>query len=284
MGNRVVTITVGIKPDHENFTVHERLIRDSSTLIEAYLEFDEREHPELTAVLTDYQSKDFLIYNQWLYTERLFMKAEGDGRSISEGRSLIKGYLLGHYLGDMKYRDTLMDALIKWGDGAETEDRMKLVCEQAIAVFDGTEAKDPLRRFITDFTVWNTEYELWSKNYKRFPQDFVAMVSHGYAYRCHILGSGPSKRVILQACLYHCHGDNPCYKAKPERQDYSVFLFVRRLTGTLTGRPARLDRTPHNPRNAARQTLLPTMNLPTRNQRAPRLPSLTTRPKTLDTR
>ncbi|KAI4952650.1 hypothetical protein J4E91_003122 [Alternaria rosae] len=199
MGNRVVTITVGIKPDHEIFTVHEKLIRESSMLIDA----------------------DFMIYNQWLYTERLFMKAEGDDRSTSEGRSLIKGYLLGHHLGDVKYRDTLMDALIKWGSIADIEDRVTLVSEHAVAVFDDTEVKDPLRKFIADFTVWNTEYDLWSENYKRFPEDFVAMVSHGYAFRCHLGGSGPSKRASLQACSYHCHGDKPCYKAKSERTSAS---------------------------------------------------------------
>lgn len=158
-----------------------------------------------------------MIYNQWLYTERLFMKAEGDDRSMSEGRSLIKGYLLGHHLGDVKYRDTLMDALIKWGDIADIEDRVTLVSEHAVAVFDGTEVKDPLRKFIPDFTVWNTECDLWPENYKRFPEDFVAMVSHGYTFRCHLGGFGPSKRASLQACLYHCHGDKPCYKAKSER-------------------------------------------------------------------
>ena len=68
MGTRVVTISVGEKPDHEDFTVHEELIRRSSALINATLSADEDELKEDPIVLTEYRPKDFMIYIQWLYT------------------------------------------------------------------------------------------------------------------------------------------------------------------------------------------------------------------------
>ena len=41
------------------------------------------------------------------------MSVDGDAMTSSASTNLIKGYLLGDYLQDVEYKDTLMDALIE---------------------------------------------------------------------------------------------------------------------------------------------------------------------------
>ncbi|KAI4627127.1 uncharacterized protein J4E87_004469 [Alternaria ethzedia] len=219
MGTQVVSISVGKKPDHEDFTVHEWLIRESSTLIHATLLSDQSERKERTISLPDYKPKDFKIYMQWLYTERVLMESGLDDEAQMDAscQSLIKGYLLGCHLGDEMYRDTIMDFLLEWNYQICTSYRHRPIFESVKTVFDSTELGDPLRKFMVDFTVWNASHDFWVKNYEDFPDHFVAMVSIGHSFRSHYGGDPPISSVKKRPCLYHCHTDETCYTKRLDR-------------------------------------------------------------------
>jgi hypothetical protein len=224
MGTKVVAVRVEMDPLHEDFTVHENLIHKSSGFFETCLSDNSRDPYGRIVKLPAYEPEDFMIYNQWLYSGRLHMTVNNEDKTLLEVQSLIKGYILGHFLDDVKYMDTLIDTLIKWATKARSSDCSFLVLLLGIAVYKKTDKTCPLRRYLIDITVWQTSHSFWTKNHHIFSNELVADVSVGYSARCNhweeFSTCGNCEEVIPFArpgvqCTYHCHGDKPCSITKP---------------------------------------------------------------------
>lgn len=213
MGTKVITVRVGVEPAHVDFTVHEDLVRKSSAFFEAALGREWLESKERMVRLPEYAAKDFMIYVQWLYSERLHMSPDGGAKEPTESTNLMKGYLLGDYLQDTRYKDTLMDALIEWGWSATEKDYAAIVSNWAYAVLSKTPKDCPLRKFLVDLTVWHTTSAFWVSSHQGFSNEFVAMVSVGFSTRCNdAYRVSPLRTGAHGYCSYHCHGDKQCYK------------------------------------------------------------------------
>jgi hypothetical protein len=116
MGTKVLAVRVGPEGQHTDFTVHEQLICASSEFFKAAMGREWRESEERLVRLLSCQAKAFQIYVQWLYSGRLYASQCGgpELKIEAEKCNFMQGYLLGDYLQDINYKDTLLDALREW--------------------------------------------------------------------------------------------------------------------------------------------------------------------------
>ncbi|KAH4300166.1 hypothetical protein HBH64_098990 [Parastagonospora nodorum] len=218
MGTKIIAVRVGAEPKHTDFSVHESLIRLSSPFFEAALSREWKESQERIVKLPEGNAHAFRIYVHWLYTSQLCSKLQFNHVSLNDGQwewaNLVKGYLLGDYLQDIDFKDSVMDAMIDWGNEAARE------CSDApphssIEVYQQTGKTSPLRRIVLDFTTWRIINNFpVSMNDYQFPSDFLTAVVTCLTER---IRSGKVVRpgfVDKKYCHYHCHGDRTCYKDK----------------------------------------------------------------------
>jgi hypothetical protein len=217
MGTKVITVRVGREPNHTDFTVHEDPIRASSKFFQAALGRPWRESNERIVRLPECDSKAFKIYAHWLYSGLLCAIPAGASSSIGVSSSLVHGYLLGDYLQDASYRDNIMDSLFEWYRAAEAAQRSRFLSSWIGVVDAKTCDENPLRKFLVDIVVWHTTHAWWSSVIAKMPVNFVYSVCVGLSARYRNRGPSISALGEDSGCLYHSHGDEPCYLAKQPR-------------------------------------------------------------------
>ncbi|KAF2867652.1 hypothetical protein BDV95DRAFT_171828 [Massariosphaeria phaeospora] len=218
MGTSAIAVRVGAEPDIKGFTVHEQLIRKSSPFFEAALSNPATTAHPILIKLPKCSPTDFHVYVQWLYTGRVHVVLTSpitSDKDTDEYCLLIRGYLLGEYLQDTHYRDTLMDALVQLVSGPI---KSFLARTEFGRIYQETKIESPLRRLLVDVAVWRHNWE-YAKE-QDFPKEMFWGVMTGLADRCQRpAGEAQSTspfEVVKGTCHYHCHGDDtPCYKPKP---------------------------------------------------------------------
>lgn len=215
MGTTVITVRVGKESCHQDFTVHEDLVRNSSTFFENTLSCDWLESEEHMVRLPDIVPHYFSIYVQWLYTKRLYVTSDkAYSKATIEGFNLISSYILGRHMKDDTYTDTIRDTLIEWVDGATKLELEDVISSYALITSDQIVASSPLQKLLVDVTVWCTSHTFWTRSHLVFPAEFVSLVSVAFSARCQsIIAKHPFENgSAVDPCTYHCHGDEPCYK------------------------------------------------------------------------
>jgi hypothetical protein len=226
MGTKVIAVRVGPEPKHTDFSVHENLIRLSSAFFEATLGRDWKESQERIVKLPDCNAHAFCVYLQWLYTVQLDTKFQFNQGSLSDGQwewaNLVKAYLLGHYLQDVDFKDTSMDAMVDWANEA-TRECSYAPPHSSVEVFQATRAGSPLRWVILDFTTWRlTNISPVSLSDYQFPSDFLTSVITTLTERIRTAKVVRPTFVDKRYCHYHCHGDRTCYKDKDKSSPQEV--------------------------------------------------------------
>jgi hypothetical protein len=219
MGITVINIRVGPEPSHTDFTVHENLLRKSSPFFEAALGREWLESEERVVRLPTNGAKAFQVYSQWLYTGRLHTRLSSD-RKIKYGlreewKCLVSAYLLGEYLQEITFRDSVMDAMQEW---VQLYTTMSInAYESATEIYDNTSSGSPLRLLVTDLTVWRANDLFWIEEQQfRLPPEFTWSLAIGL--RTRLTGRESSLEVDepfarrRDTCHYHCHGLQQCYR------------------------------------------------------------------------
>ena len=219
MGTTVISIRVGPEPSHTDFTIHENLLRKSSPFFEAALGREWLESEERVVRLPTNGAKAFQVYSQWLYTGRLHTRASSDRLSFHEEKEewdcLVGAYLLGEYLQEITFRDSVMDAMQEWVQLCHYTSFN--VYEQATEIYDNTSSGSPLRLLVTDLTVWRAFDHFWIEEQKLlFPPEFAWSLATGLwtrlTGRASLLGDNEPFAERKDTCYYHCHKLQPCYK------------------------------------------------------------------------
>ena len=218
MGTKVIAVRVGAEPKHTDFSVHENLIRLSSPFFEAALSRDWKESQEKIVKLPGCNAHAFRIYVQWLYTGQLHTKLQFNHTSPNDGQwewaNLVKAYLLGDYLQDIDFKDTIMDAMIDWANEA-TRECSDAPPHSSVEVYQHTRDGSPLRKVTLDFTTWRlTNNFPVSMNEYQFPSDFLTAVVTSLTERIRTGKVVRPNFMDKKYCYYHCHGDRACYKDK----------------------------------------------------------------------
>lgn len=227
-GTKVVTVRVGIAPDHQDFTVHENLVKRSPYLMSIY-------HQSATyIVLPDAQPEAFAIYQQWLYTRGLHTKTVNMGGAIGllgpshgeEWTKLTEVYLLGHKLVDIEFQDRVVDGMIEWlQEVTHSAYDLSMVLDSIPRIYTilGEAGEDnPLRRLVSDIIALKFSDAMIQKmaidrNGEKMPPAFLLDLVLKLSTRL----SGPAKFLnasklpeAREGCHYHCHKEGECYREK----------------------------------------------------------------------
>jgi hypothetical protein len=102
MGTKVIVVRVGTEPKHNDFSVHENLIRLSSPFFEAVLSREWEESKERVVKLPGCNPHAFCVYIHWLYIGQLHSKFQLNVISNLDGQwewvNHVKASLLSNYL------------------------------------------------------------------------------------------------------------------------------------------------------------------------------------------
>jgi hypothetical protein len=152
---KAVTLRVGLHPEHADFTVHEDLLSHSPFFADA---LDRRDTLTTYIMIDGHKKSAFRVYLQWLYTRRLHTKISEDtavtnySRHHGEWLNLADAYLLGEYLSDIDYRDTVVDAMLEWFH--ETPSReVYVVLDTASEIYFKIQI-GPLRHLLSDVAAY----------------------------------------------------------------------------------------------------------------------------------
>ncbi|KAF2250850.1 hypothetical protein BU26DRAFT_603379 [Trematosphaeria pertusa] len=228
-GIKVRAVRVGTESQHTDFTVHENLLRRSPFFVSPLDPCGSGDAGAFTA-LPDHKPTAFTVYVQWLYSGRLHTKpskeettAVGDPLRRQEWLKLVDAYILGEYLGDIDFRDTVIDAMLGWFHEAQTQDRTSLL-DSVGEVYMETSPGSPLCRLLSDIVAWHFEdrtlQEMKVKQTSfQLPPAFlldtlVKLSSRFQGAGMAAFGRGSPVNAGRGTCIYHCHGpgDKACYK------------------------------------------------------------------------
>lgn len=161
----------------------------------------------------------FQIYSQWLYTRRLHTHP-GSRRHIfvkikEEWARLVRAYLLGEFLQDTVFRDSVIDAMQEWAQNCLS--MSAYAYQQATEIYDKTSSASPLRHLVADLTAWRqTNAFLVDEQRLLLPPEFVWDLAKSLWARLVVSGSGLVVEEPVEkhrgTCYYHCHGLQPCYR------------------------------------------------------------------------
>ncbi|KAF2643924.1 hypothetical protein P280DRAFT_514907 [Massarina eburnea CBS 473.64] len=204
--------------DERSFFIYESLICSSSRYFDAALGSDWAEAQDRVIHLTEYPAHTFEIYMQWLFSNNvhsLGVVPDGHSTVLSEWSVLVEAYLLGDYIQDTKFKDTVIDAMFSCAINIPLSDDLQKPCMSADEIYHNTPRHSPLQRLVVDLTVAREGPGFWSEEHEyelptAFLKDMLAELA--------IVAAGgfplePSEAPRLSClCKYHCHGDDPCHR------------------------------------------------------------------------
>ncbi|KAF2659814.1 hypothetical protein K491DRAFT_136246 [Lophiostoma macrostomum CBS 122681] len=223
MGTKVIAVRVGSNKALKDFTVHEALVRKSSPFFEKALAQDWVESQSRIVKLPTMKPPAFQLYVQWLYSSRLYLRIDEKSKLVDRSKVIeccINAYLLGDYLQDIAFKDTLIDLILEWSS-------MMYVLQAAVLLTKDVYANTPedslLRQLLVDLSVWGISPYAWkisADSAFEFPNAFLMGVVTGQSKRLSDIDPSGVKETgyshfkkIKGTCIYHCHRDGPCYKS-----------------------------------------------------------------------
>lgn len=142
------------------------------------------------------------------------MSGDTERKAATEMGKLMQAYVLGTFLDDAGYKDTIPDAPRDWIITAKVDERAKLLDKWAACMFKDMPETAKIRLLFADIAVWSLNGKFWEKNKNTLPEQFVrdaaADLAAGFWTYHHIKNPFDSS---VECCRHHCHGDEPCYEA-----------------------------------------------------------------------
>ncbi|KAF2121756.1 hypothetical protein BDV96DRAFT_627006 [Lophiotrema nucula] len=163
---RCPIIKVAVGTDRQIFPMHEMVLVRNAKFFKKALQdsMSLRADPD-TIDLTDDEPATFQVYSNWLYTERLTVP--GPSQWLACSCRLVQCYVLGEKLMDVKFKNIVIDEMIRRTDEWIPE------CDAVKIIYQGTSAGSPARRFLVD--IWASEaHEIMMDGLENCPNDFLA--------------------------------------------------------------------------------------------------------------
>jgi hypothetical protein len=168
--------------DHEVFGVHQGLLCRSSSLLKNAMKpewQDKREDPACFDLTQD-EPEPVALYVRWLYHSEVQIKLPKAGSYNRDKASpelqrtyisLAQAYVFGERIIDIKYKNEIMLRLLEveqasgWTPGPEA----------AAIIYEGSPARSPMRRLISDLIANNASAHLsWVEYFDNYPRDLLA--------------------------------------------------------------------------------------------------------------
>ncbi|GIJ92550.1 hypothetical protein Asppvi_001828 [Aspergillus pseudoviridinutans] len=161
--------------EQEVFTVHEGLIRASSPFFNNAMAHDWKESQQRTIHLPDDEPEIFAVYMHWLYRRTLPVFCNEPGLpGTSEYLDLVKAYVLGFKILDLRFRDSTIDAIVEKSESEARDGRCPCPSGEVVKyALDNTNESAPIRELLLDMCAnWGrrTWLRLWADC---LPQSFL---------------------------------------------------------------------------------------------------------------
>ncbi|GLI78894.1 hypothetical protein PoHVEF18_007216 [Penicillium ochrochloron] len=213
-------ICVEVGPDKEAFSVHERLIRNSSASFERALKDPREQSLVRTARLRKEEPEVFKAYIHWLYRDTIPIPHhdaddfEFDYKNDHGNFPLVKAYVLGDRLLDINFQNAVINAIWeqyrnkdfeadfdRWIEGNEKE--KKCACTPSSVsityAYINTIESSPLRRLLVDILVYDGDYDCLEGDPGRFPKGFLLDLTSQLIHRIR----ANKTRIPIQTTDYH---------------------------------------------------------------------------------
>ena len=198
----------------QKLAVHEELLRTTSPFFVASLKKEWIEGKERIIPLPDDEMDIVELYVQWLYRNKIYTRKPKEhlAKESDEYDTLIEAFIFGEKMEDDCFKDTIIDAIIAC---SVTED-VTGKCRNPIGprvdrAYDGTPPGSSLRRLLLDIHL-QRGHEGWV-NETQNAEFLRALTKALYNIRPQQTASAPLNG-RGSSCIYHHHGDNPCYSQK----------------------------------------------------------------------
>lgn len=207
LGSSLVLVMVG--SPSQSFQIHRSLIMANSDFFRLALNGQWLER-EGKVVLKEIDAAPFDGYVQYLYTGKIFTQHEGDvdqeNNTDAEWGRLVEMYFLGDFITDVRFMNTVMDAIIE-----KVMQTREWPAGHTQAIYDMTPDNSPLRRLISDLHVyWGINFNLsYALQNTGAPKEFFQDVARTMVTLYHSPpGSLPPWEV--DRCVYHDHTSGTC--------------------------------------------------------------------------
>ncbi|RLM00041.1 hypothetical protein CFD26_108239 [Aspergillus turcosus] len=194
---RTVDVVVGAQ--QEVFSVHETLIRASSSFFDKAMAGDWKESQQRTIHLPDDDSEIFAVYVHWLYCGTLPVFSDEPGAPArAEYLALVKAYVLGDKMLDFRFQNTAIDGIVEKSQSVAKDGNCWYPNGELIKyAFENTNESAPIRELLVDMYV-NWAHAKWIRKWAHcLPQPFLLEL----AFR--LLDRRERPKESREACRYH---------------------------------------------------------------------------------
>ena len=213
MSDTIIAVEVGDNITRV-FHVHQNILTATSEFLKS------RAKPEWLQEgqqlkLREHTPEALQIYATWLYT-RMIPKTPRAAEpeepvTDSEWRILAEAYVLGEYLMDDKFKDTVIDALRAKAttEGGKVFVKMP---EVVAMIYSGTSSGSVVRKFIVDMHLKYADLADHDSVAFDGPTEFFRDLSRAFMAKRTLMHDNAFKGPRSEPCAYHDHGkDRPCY-------------------------------------------------------------------------
>lgn len=159
----------------------------------------------------------FELYLRWVYSHRIILQsADQSNEDKAAACSLLaRTYVLGDVVQDTDAKDALLDALVDYQDQTDWTPY-----EEARYLYENTGPRSPIRRWLVDavvgkYSLNRVDPPIYAQEVRKFQcVEFLSDVLElldGHHRDPH---SFTNTVDTSDACAYHEHGTDPCYKIK----------------------------------------------------------------------
>jgi hypothetical protein len=187
------------------FSVHEGLLRASSSFFDKAMAGDWKESQKRTVHLPDDESAIFSLYVNWLYRGTLpVVSAEPGSPTDTEYTNLAKAYVLGDKILDPTFQDTVIDAILEKSQSKGKDGKCWYPHVEVIKyTFNNTNESAPIRKLFVDMYAGYARSSWIHKWAADLPQPFLFQLS------CLLLDRRQGTTASFEPSRYHHSGRLP---------------------------------------------------------------------------
>lgn len=194
-----------VGPERKPFTVHELIICASSPLFKSAMSGPWKESKEHVVNLPEDDPNIFALYSHWLYYAKIPVRIEGateakPGQRLNEEyRELIRAYILGDKLLDIKFQNSVIDAIVETSSTIHPQDGRAYypnIPEINIA-YENTTESSKIRSLLVDMWVSKAVVN-WFES-PNLPKEFLISVIKGF------IKNDPARMSSPKASKYYVH-------------------------------------------------------------------------------
>ena len=207
-------VTLAVGPEEHPYIVHEQLLCEHAPFFRSATKEEWEEGKEHTIPLPDDDPEVVSLYLNGVYNGRISSQRSTAETGTDENCLLVKAYIFGEKIQDGRFKDAVIDAMIKSTRALDEEGHTWFPGSADVnRAYDGTPTGSPLRRLIVDFGAINANDDCDRKGLNvEFLQDLTGEL---FGHRSNSNHDPRPSNGKMSTCSHHEHGhDKSCYSQR----------------------------------------------------------------------